>query len=134
MYIYRDECNLRNWTTKKTFFISNNFFHFSFSLTFCCFFLGVVCLPFKIEMRVYNAHIPNNNNNSNGAASDFKTYVNLDFYYRFLFLAFISFCYCLFNASFWCVMCMRVCVSATFSFYVVQTNKTITHFRFLIHI
>lgn len=40
---------------------------------------------------------------------------------------FSFFCYCLFDASFWCVF------SATFSFYIVQTNKTKTHFRFLIH-
>lgn len=123
-YTHRGELNLRNWPTKAFFHISiiySFFSAFSPAFRWCCL-LGHLKLKWAFTM-----HTSQTPATIAMAASDFKNLCKSWFLlsFSFLFSVFFSlhsFCYCLFNASFWCV-CVCVCTSATFSFCVVQTNK-----------
>lgn len=102
-------CNLRNWPTKLFTNIS------------------ILCLPFKIEMRIYNA-THNNNNDCNRSL----TYVNLDvtaFFYFFLSLS-LSLCF-RFSVHIIVYLTLLLMFLQHLAFMLYEANKTITHFRFI---
>lgn len=128
-YTHRDELNLRNWPTKAFFHISIIYSAFSPALGWCCL-LGHLKLKWAFTM-----HTSQTPATIAMAASDFKNLCKSWFLlsFSFLFSVFFSlhsFCYCLFNASFWCV---SVCVLLQHLAFVLfkQTNETLAHFRFL---